>query len=1204
MKRLLSVPRALLSALLRHPRIIIELAVVILGALIWFGGPRIGVSSVETRVQLIIVVSVLRLLVYLIAQVVVNRKAARLEASLNRQAHEQAAAARPDHRDELITARRQFEQGIAALKSSKLGRGKGKTALYALPWYMFIGPPGSGKTTALLHSGLHFPYLGGTEKVRGVGGTRNCDWWFTNEAVLLDTAGRYMTQDEDQDEWLEFLDLLKQHRKGKPINGVLAAISIAQLIQSSDEALEDHAKKMRNRIDELIKRLGIVFPVYLVFTKCDLIQGFVEFFEDLNRSERERIWGCTFSKLGWSSEAPAPRFKSELTQLLAALNTRRLRRLASIRGSHKINVFGFPLQLASSQDKLTRFIEVLFQSNPYQENPLFRGFYFTSGTQEGTPIDQIMGVVGKASGLSDVVVSSLSTGEVKSYFLKNLFTNVIFPDQVLAGPSSVAHRQRGYLRLAVFIVAVVGVLSSMTALAVSFVGNQQLLDGTRSAAFVGPDPSLSDPASMEKNISILQRLGSRFEKLRSYEEEHVPLRLWGLYRGSQLFKPVRSLYLKYFTMVMLEPMKREMEENLGAFVRDDDPNKKGSDYYYGLLKAYMMLGDPVHLNPEYIQRWLADLWKGRLKRVYGTQAVPASVQEDGIEQLRIYSYHLSGQEASHVYIHGPLVHEAQVKLRQVPMLDRMYAMVRHEAQDVLKPFTLETASASAQSILVSEYTIPGMFTYDGWRGPFKKALAKTIQDLGDEGWVIGEQEKKRADLEQAVKKQYFDDYVRYWRGFVRSLRIRPAATPSNTEEILAGLSQPNSPLLQTFQSIDSNTVPDDGLSVLQGAATGILDKVKKGLGLEPGQEVPTNAIKDVTSTDFSRSVSTRFKSLHHLVSIAKDSKDEPPLGRYIGELRKVHQTLKPVLSANGSTPDTTALAKSIVSGQPNDILQAFKTTEGLMQVYDSDTQEALLPLFYEPWIMAMRGVMERAKTEIARRWESEVYQPCQRNIESRYPFRGTGEDAAMADVVEFFHPQNGNLWRVYETELKPFVEEGVDRWQPKTWHGVGMTFTPEFLASLEHARLVSDGLFPRGASDLGVTFEVYPHPPQGGASRMVSEILLELGGQTLRYRMEPQEWHELKWPGSVPISGASLKVQVGTSWMTVGREYKDWWGLFRLLNEGRLVPQPGDVQYRVQWDLQTGEERPILIQYDLRTRSHKNPFHPGLFEQFRCIQRI
>ena len=64
---------------------------------------------------------------------------------------------------------------------------------------MIIGPPGSGKTTALINSGLKFPLARGAtpEAVAGVGGTRYCDWWFTEDAVLIDTAGRYTTQDSD-----------------------------------------------------------------------------------------------------------------------------------------------------------------------------------------------------------------------------------------------------------------------------------------------------------------------------------------------------------------------------------------------------------------------------------------------------------------------------------------------------------------------------------------------------------------------------------------------------------------------------------------------------------------------------------------------------------------------------------------------------------------------------------------------------------------------------------------------------------------------------------------------------------------------------------------------------------------------------------------------------------------------------------------------
>ncbi|HEX3203355.1 MAG TPA: type VI secretion system membrane subunit TssM, partial [Nitrospiraceae bacterium] len=1049
MKALLSAPKSILTALLRHPRLLIEVAVLMLVALVWVGGPYIGIESVELRFQVILGILLLRFVLFLVDHYVAKRRAAQLEDSLGQQAREHYAGARPDRKEELDDVRKQFEKGVAALKTSKLGRGiKGKAALYALPWYMFIGPPASGKSTALRHSGLQFPYLGGSgQGLQGIGGTRNCDWRFTNDAVLLDTAGRYVTQDEDQDEWLGFLTLLKKYRTGKPINGVVAAISVADVFEGSDEDLEVHAKKIRNRIDELIQHLGIVFPVYVVFTKCDLIQGFVEFFEDLSRSEREHVWGCTFAKSETTKSAPQTFFRSQLDRLIAALEGRRLIRLARTRGTHKINIFGFPLQLASGRDKLTRFIEVLFQANPYQENPLFRGFYFTSGTQEGTPIDRILGAVSRASGLSDAVVSSFVEKEPKSYFLKDLFTDVIFPDHMLVTPSSAVHRQRGYLRAGVFVGAVLLVLLGVAGLAVSFVGNKRLIGATLSAALTVPEAGLLDEPSTEKNMDFMDALGSRFEQIYRYQHDGVPFRLWGLYRGDTVYEPLRDLYAKHFYRIFLTPTKREMEERLAQFIADGSEGEKAqSDYYYSIVKAYLMLGEPRHLNAGYLERWLSDLSRDRLRVLYRTGAIPKWVDEAMTRQMMLYSHLLAPEEGHRLVLHRRLVHEVQQRLRDVPIVERIYSLTRREASVGVKPFTLDNAlQVGYQGSLVSDYSIPGVFTYDGWHGPFQTALKKTLDESGEEGWVIGEPEARRTDLEQAVKRLYYEDYVRHWKGFLRSLRIRPTVTPVNTEEVIAALSQVESPLLRVFEAVDRNTVPPpEGMGRLQETANGILDTVKEKIGWHPTDKPsPFRAtVKDGTTADFSTNVSDPFQSIHSLLVVPKDSKDEPPLAHYLAELRKVHQALRPMLRAEVATPDTKAIAKNIVSGEPNDLLQGFKTTDGLLQKLDADSREAVLSLFLEPWVMAMRGVVDRVKADVARRWETEVHPPCQRNIENRYPFRASGEDAALVDVVEFFHPQNGVLWKFYQAELKPFIQEVADHWDPRTWNGVGMRLSP------------------------------------------------------------------------------------------------------------------------------------------------------------------
>ena len=265
---------------------------------------------------------------WVIRRVRAARAARALERAIAQQAQEQAIAS-PKDREEIQALYKQVDEGIQALKKSKLAGGKyGEHALYALPWYAIVGPPGAGKTTALRHSGLQFPFLdpanGG---VRGVGGTRNCDWWFTNEAILLDTAGRYTTETDDHDEWVAFLEQLMKYRPEKPLNGVFVAISVTELLDATEDQIRTVASKVRARIDEMQTTLKMTLPIYVLFTKADLVAGFVEYFGDMKKSERGQMWGSTFN-LAEPKTEPGRLFDREFDLLVEHLHGRVTKRPA------------------------------------------------------------------------------------------------------------------------------------------------------------------------------------------------------------------------------------------------------------------------------------------------------------------------------------------------------------------------------------------------------------------------------------------------------------------------------------------------------------------------------------------------------------------------------------------------------------------------------------------------------------------------------------------------------------------------------------------------------------------------------------------------------------------------------------------------------------------------------------------------------------
>src|SRR5512147_2128211 len=210
------------------------------------------------------------------------------EKDLARDAQGGAGASKQEVREAVKELSQKWTESLAQLKGTGL-------QVYSLPWYLLIGEPQSGKSTTLKNSGLEFPV--GGDGLSGSGGTRNCDWWFANEAVILDTAGRFTFQEEaapDATEWSTFLKMLKKYRKECPINGVLVVIPATSLLEDTPEEQDKKAANIRSKLMNLQRVLEIRFPVFIMVTKADRILGFSEFFSKLDPVDQRQL-------VGWSN---------------------------------------------------------------------------------------------------------------------------------------------------------------------------------------------------------------------------------------------------------------------------------------------------------------------------------------------------------------------------------------------------------------------------------------------------------------------------------------------------------------------------------------------------------------------------------------------------------------------------------------------------------------------------------------------------------------------------------------------------------------------------------------------------------------------------------------------------------------------------------------------------------------------------------------
>ena len=248
---------------LLSPVVLGFLALLAISAVIWWIGPLVAIGDAKplesTWVRVIVIVTLW--LIWIARRVWVAWRHRQAQAALLKGISGGPSAT--DREAEVLGQR--FREALDKLKGSANKRswfGSGNS-LYELPWYVFVGAPGSGKTTALQNAGLQFLLTesSAATPVRGVGGTRNCDWWFTSEAVLIDTAGRYTTQESDTEvdatAWNNFLALLRKSRPRRPINGVLLTVNVQDLLQQGALERKEHANKLRARLHELQTKLGV-----------------------------------------------------------------------------------------------------------------------------------------------------------------------------------------------------------------------------------------------------------------------------------------------------------------------------------------------------------------------------------------------------------------------------------------------------------------------------------------------------------------------------------------------------------------------------------------------------------------------------------------------------------------------------------------------------------------------------------------------------------------------------------------------------------------------------------------------------------------------------------------------------------------------------------------------------------------------------------
>ncbi|CAH0351008.1 type VI secretion system membrane subunit TssM [Aquabacterium sp. CECT 9606] len=1174
--------KKLLQVLL-HPLLLAVLGLLALSAIVWWVGPLIAIGESRPFDSMWVRVAIIAVLFLLLAAKVAygawQRK--RTNAALV-----QGMTGGPSASDrEVATLNERFTQAMGVLQTSrKPSLFKRSQHLYELPWYIFIGAPGSGKTTALMNAGLNFPLAEklGQASVKGVGGTRNCDWWFTDEAVLIDTAGRYTTQESDSKvdaaAWDGFLALLKKTRPRRPLNGVILTVNIQDLLQQGVHERQEHAAKLRARLQELHDKLGLSVPVYVLVTKADLIAGFNESFGELSKEERDQVWGFSLPYNAdaplQDKETPLGDFTGEFGALEQRLRDRLIDRMDAEREVLKrAAVFAFPQEFASLKPVLSDFLTQVFTGGgQFEQRPLLRGIYFTSGTQEGTPIDRVMGTLARAFGV-ERKVASLSSGKGKSFFLHRLLKDVVFAEQGLVGVNKTEERRRTVMRIATL--AGIGVLATalLVGWAVSYSRNkayiaqiQGKLPELQQAVNAIPPANTGDVTPLPAILDLVRNAAHPAE----FDIAHPPLlNTLGLYQGDKLDAGAQQGFNHLLQHALMPRVAKRLEERLRSV------NKDNLELAYEALKAYLMLYTPDKFDADTLKAWISIDWEVNL----ANSLTP--------EQRAALNSHLDaalaqGAPQPTVAMDTALVASVRDMLVSYPLEYRVYSRLKRAQTGADIPEFTVASAAGPNAAQVFERTsgqpltkgIPGLFTRDGYHKAFQKSVEKaTLQLATEEGWILGtktDPAKLRdialtGELPKRVRRLYLEDYVKTWDAYLADVHLVKLTGLDRSIQVARVVSAVDSPLAAYLRAVARETtlVPAPAAAAGGNPLTDVANKAeaarKELAALSGAQPLPA---ADAANGPIERIVDDHFADIRRQVT---------------GQPAPIDETLKMFNEVYVQLSAVDAAAKSKSPPPPAGGADRIKAAAG----QQPEPIKSMLTALSDAGASQSR-VAERASLSDEIKPIAEF---CARAIAGRYPFSASSQANVMPDDFGQFFGQGGLIDDFYQRKLVNLVDTGTNPWSLKPLTDGTKPPSPASLADFQRAARIKDVFFRSGGKAPSFRVDLRALEFLDGGK----ELTLDIDGQVTKFAAGNTTPVTVNWPSQRVAS--QIKLSAGGAGVT----FDGPWALFRMFD--RFEVQPSGQPERFTVVVNVDGKRAKL---EVTSSSAFNPFRLREIQQFRC----
>ncbi|WP_335673760.1 type VI secretion system membrane subunit TssM [Xenorhabdus hominickii] len=1153
-----------------------------ISSIIWFIGPMLSIGNTtpfRSSIVRIVIIALLFLFWFLIQfmsklyQIWLNKKQSNQQAkeennNKNKSTQSQFEQSQPVQPQYATILSNRFSDASRLLKNAYISGLNTKYKpnwkyflsrqyLYQSPWYVVIGAPHSGKTTALANSGLNFPLADYFEKSAQyrMQEMDNCHWWFTKDAVLLDTSGRYTIQSTQHEqntyEWNYFIHLLKKYRARQPLNGVIITISVEDLLNPSEEKRDQQAYMLRRRLSELNEQLKIRFPIYIIVTKTDLLKGFNSYFSHFNKAQREQIWGFNFpwdkvnydihEFFGQQCSLLQKRLDAALPDIL--LNQHAPRDYAES--------YLFPQEFAALRPLLAQYIEIAFANSGFEAPCTPRGLYFTSGTQEGVPFDKVMEkfncdfqlptdndsslLAWKNDKVSENNKNPLHNPPTnQSYFLKNLMEN-IFQESELANYNRWWIYRNNLLNGLGYITLAVILIFTMTLFFISYRNNKSYLTEVQDKL-----PSILHQGNQlnknpnDINVYALLPILNNLEALgrsKNFSPADPPLSYqMGLYCGELVNNASLSLYTKTLKTLLLP----QVAQLIASEMRNDHDNN--NNIIYNTLKAYQMLYLPKHYDGKFLHNWVMQYLVAHLQ---------PNIHQAQLDQIdRHLGQLLDNQVVTSPYVrNNQLVEQKQALLSSTPLEDRIYNQLKLKllSKNNLPYVSLVTLAGPQAELAFSHFNggsinqgVQGMFTPVGYRTGIIKSLPSLIQTMyNQDDWVLGSYKRKQNINEIAFSVRYFyiNDYIQSWDKFLNDIHLNNTDNIEQRANMANLLSSKSSPLRNLLINISKNvtleklnTVETDKVGSIVSNKSDSLAKLASNKLLSNNNRLtPEQALED------------HFQQIISLTKSADGQNKKIPFDNTLAQIKELSEHLNSVQNA---------INMGIPTPENKIIMQLQTSSEYLPAPFNNMIYSLAVGANSDTQLSDIKNISKHLKAELGGF--------CTSAISNRYPLtRNAHKDIRPDDMTRMFAPGIGVMDRFFQQNLVGKVDTSHSNWRfMQEMDGETLSKSKNLLQSFKQAQTIRDTFFTTGIPT--PSFRVTVSQPK--MDNDILSMVLDVDGQRFEYSHGPQKSKLINWPGTSGTNRVHLQLNLADG-TTADLITDGPWALNRLLDKATPADQ-------------------------------------------------